>query len=409
MCYTYLNHKPDACMPSALVQSNARPFVLLRDLRSPLSWNEGLFLKIRFRASHVLLSSHSVAHFSRDAVTDLPSRGWTSFTCMQSDDSLCRHSEQLDFFNSRLVQQPYVYGSILRRDYPLGMDVCAKNSGRQIVNSSLYTVSMCDMIDAGMQFVLVEHTDERKIFYKSDSTSIAEYALLALVCFYAVATLAKHGVLLIKSDAMQEKNANEKSATKTFIVEALSKYISVSLMHIAVIVCVFVLVITNMHRVATRSELYLAWYLIVYILWDAVFCLYRVWSRAQDQLKQINLMVVLLMLCCLRLYHTFQNVFHAVFIVMFSIRTCCKVVLVMTCNADSNESTNKLIMSNMSVMYDVITLYVILLCMNCAIDTVPDIYLHNISVLVVGVTIGSIIALMHRCRPNTSCVVDAQK
>jgi hypothetical protein len=265
------------------------------------------------------------------------------------------------------------------------------------------------MIDAGMQFVLVEHADERKIFYKSDSTSIVEYAVLATVCFYAVATLAKHGVMLIKSDAMQEKNATQQNAPKMFIVEALSKYISVSLLHIAVIVCVFVLVITNMHLVATQSELYLAWYLVVYILWDAIFCLYRVWSRVRDQLKQINVMVVLLMLCCLRLYHTFQNVFHAVFTVMFSIRTCCKVVLVMTCNAGSNESSNKLIMSNLSVMYDVITLYVILLSMNCAIDTVPDIHLHNISVLLVGVSIGSIIALMHRCMPNPSCVVDVHK
>jgi hypothetical protein len=409
LCDTHLNHNPNARMPFALLQSNAKPFVLLTDLRSPLSWNKGFFLTTRLRASHVLVTSHSIAYFTNDAVNDLSSRGWETFSCVQSDDSLCRHSEHLDFFNSKTVQEPYIYDSVLKRDYAVGMDVCTKNSGRQLVNASLYTVSMCDLIDARAQFVLVEHKDKRNIFYRSDSTSLVEYALLGIACFYAVATLAKHAVMLIKVDENTEKNTTKDGVTKVFIVQVLQKYIRISLLHIAVSVYVVVLVVTDMQSVATRSELYLAWYFVVYVSWDCVYCVYRLWSHAQDQLKQINFMVVLLMLCCLRLYHTFQNVFHMVFTVIFSIRTCCKVVLVMAGNADSHESTRKMVMNNVSVMYDVVTLYLTLLCMNHTKDNVFYSQLDNSSVLLVGVSLGSIVALMHRCRRSASRTVDVHK
>lgn len=391
-------------MPFLLLQPDAKPFVLLNGAYAPLSWNSGLFLKIRLRASHMILTSGAVTYFRNDKLNDLASSGWNSLSCVQNDDSLCLHSPLLDMFNSQTVQEPYMYPDGLRQQYPFVGDVCVKASARHIVNSSLYTVSMCDLIDSQAQFVLVEHTDTRRIFFRADSTSLLQYACLACVCLYAVATLAKHVVLLVKDHAVDEYESHVATKTKTishisqFIPATVKKCMSISVLHLVLsLYLVAEVVLSGLPSIATQSETWLALYLALYVLWDCVFCMWKLYFEPQDQLKQINVMVVLLLMCCLRLYHTFQNVFHLLFVVMFAIRTWCKVVLVMLINSNPATSTRQLYNCNLSLTYDVLTLYLILLCLNRTTESAFDSQLINSNVLAVGFALGTAIAFIHRC------------
>ena len=384
-------------MPFLLLQPDSKPFVLLNRADGPLAWNTGLFLKIRLRASHVLLTSNAVTYFRNDKLNDLAAGGWNSLSCVQNDDSLCLHSPVLDMFNSKSVQGPYIYPDALRQQYPLLNDVCAKDSARRIVNSSLYTVSMCDLIDSRAQFVLVEHTDSRRVFFRTGSTSLVQYVCLACVCLYAVATLAKHGVLLVKAPAADDAKTKVTSEVSQFIPAALKKYMSLSVLHIGLSLYLVAEVLSTMPSIATQSESLLAWYLALYVLWDCVFCIWTLYFDPKEKLKPINVMVVLLMMCCLRLYHSFQNVFHGLFIVMFAIRTWCKVLLVMLVNSNPASSTEQLFNCNLSITYDALTLYLILLCLNRATESAFDSQVTNGSILLIGIPLGAAVAFIHRC------------
>ena len=387
-------------MPFLLLQLDSKPFVVLNGLFSPLSWNTGLLLNIRLRTSHVLLTSNAITYFRHDKLNDLSSSGWNSLSCIQNDNSLCLHSRELDFFNSKEVQKPYIYPDSITKQYPLVNDVCLKNSGSVIVNSSMYTASMCDLIDARAQFVLVEKTDKRCMFFKTDSTSLFEYACLACVCLYAVATLARHAVLLIKADEVHGSDTKVANPMIQFIPSAIRKYCQVSILHVALSLFLVLSVLLNMPNIATQSEYWLVLYLGVYVLWDCAFCVWKMTVGQRQELKQINVMVVLLILCCLRLYHTFQNAFHVFLVVIFAIRTSCKVFLIMLLNSDRMQSTNKLVFCNVSLGYDVLTLYLLLLCLNHTTESVFDNQMMNSSILLIGLLLGTVVAFINKCKCN---------
>jgi hypothetical protein len=383
-------------MPSLLLQRDAKPFIVLNQQYAQLPWNTGLFLKIRSGASHTILTSNAVTYFRNDPLNDLASAGWQKFSCTQTDDSLCRHSPELDLFNARVVQEPYTYSEVLRQEYRLGTEVCSKNTGRQL--GSVYTVSMCDLIDTRAQFVLLESTDKQFMFLKTDSTSITEYALLACVCLYAVATLAKHGILLVKADDHSEIHKQPVNPIMHFIPQSILKYMRMSILHVALGLYIALAVLLDMSSIATRNESWLAWYLVFYVLWDCVFCISKLSHNLKEELKQINVMVVLLMMCCLRLYHTFQNVFHVLLTGMFAIRTWCKLLLVLLINSNPQEPDSRLLACNLSVIYDVLTLYLLLLCLNHTTESDFHSQMLDSSILVIGIQLGSVIALIHKCK-----------
>jgi hypothetical protein len=386
-------------MPFYMLQLDSKPFVRLKDAYLPLSWSTGLFLDVRLRASHVILTSNAITYYRNDALNDLRAADWHAFSCQRTDDSLCLHSAELDFFNAALVQEPYVYTDALRQQYAVGKDVCQRHSARQPVNGSRYTVSMCDLIDTRGQFVLLEKPAQRAMFFKPDSTSLLQYAKLALVCLYAVATLANHAVLLIKTPKAPEKQkeGDAKSRLSLFIPKRFRKYMQLSVLHIGLSLYLAAAVLLDMPQIATRSEALLALYLVVYIVWDCLFCAAKLYYNLRDELKQINVMVVLLIMCCLRLFHSFQNVFHLLLTVLFSIRTWCKVVLVALMNARAVQQPMKLLEGNVSLMYDVVTLYAILACMSHATESPFHSQMLHMSVLLVGVT-GALIAMLHKCK-----------
>ena len=172
----------------------------------------------------------------------------------------------------------------------------------------------------------------------------------------------------------------------------------VSVLHVALSLYLATAVLLDMPHIATRSEAWLAWYLVAYILWDCVFCVAKLCYNLREELKQINVMVVLLILCCLRLFHTFQNVFHLLLTVLFSIRTWCKVVLVVLINAKASQEPMKLLECNVSLMYDVVTLYAVLACMNHTTESAFHSQMLHATVLLVGVTAGALIAMLHKCK-----------
>ena len=66
-------------MPFFLLQPDSKPFVRLTQAYLPLPWNTGLFLDIRLRASHVILTNNAITYFRNDMLNDLHASGWQSF------------------------------------------------------------------------------------------------------------------------------------------------------------------------------------------------------------------------------------------------------------------------------------------------------------------------------------------
>ena len=201
----------------------------------------------------------------------------------------------------------------------------------------------------------------------------------------------------MKAPAADDAKTKVTSEVSQFIPAALKKYMSLSVLHIGLSLYLVAEVLSTMPSIATQSESLLAWYLALYVLWDCVFCIWTLYFDPKEKLKPINVMVVLLMMCCLRLYHSFQNVFHGLFIVMFAIRTWCKVLLVMLVNSNPASSTEQLFNCNLSITYDALTLYLILLCLNRATESAFDSQVTNGSILLIGIPLGAAVAFIHRC------------
>lgn len=83
---------------------------------------------------------------------------------------------------------------------------------------------------------------------------------------------------------------------------------------------------------------------------------------------------------------------------MFAIRTCCKLLLVLLINANPAEPAQKLLAYNLSVIYDVLTLYLILRCLNHTTETDFHSRLVDSSILLIAMQLGGVVALIHKCR-----------
>ena len=73
-------------MPFFLLQLDSKPFLRLSQGSVALPWNTGLFLDMRLRASHVVLTSNAISYFRNDKLNDLHTAGWQSFSCTPSVD-----------------------------------------------------------------------------------------------------------------------------------------------------------------------------------------------------------------------------------------------------------------------------------------------------------------------------------
>ena len=157
----------------------------------------------------------------------------------------------------------------------------------------------------------------------------------------------------------------------------------------------------------TDDDVLLCSVLYAFLLADWVFTVRRsVWRIAanDDRSKQVNGMVVMLILVTLRLSSSFQNVFVVLLTMMFGVRTCSKLVQTAYRNLGRAADTQALYRS-LSVGFDVAVFYLLLsiaLAEQCETELERNLLLCTVIFTSFNVGLLTAVVLQRRVKAGSS-------
>jgi len=336
-------------MPIWVIQADKLPFVTVDTQPGPLPWDVGVFYKARLQHTFLHIANTAIVAHSKGTLRDLARQGWKATTCAQaSGAALCVRDASLDFFDAAGSTVPYVYSAELERAYM--PPVCASSTeGRlQTSTTTTYSVSVCDLVQGHMHFVLEDRLGTATMWFKQDPTALWQVVLLAVTAIYAVTMLSLHLCELVQN----EEPVALKPTTKYALAAA----------HAVLAVVLVANCATHHSMLVTDEEVQLCYLLYAFVVVDVCFVVLRrttTYRSNDDKSKQVNGMLVFLLLVTLRLNSSFQNVFVIVLTMLFGVRMWCKVL--QTAYLNMHRTLNiAVVPPNLSVSIDVVVFYLLL-------------------------------------------------
>jgi len=298
------------------IQDTQAPFMLLQASTRVLLWEEGVLMAYRLQATAMQLSASTLQLYTSE---DLHfSAKWSVFTCAPTAAALCRSDDTgVALMGTAPVTTPRDVHDLLARSALLrdfGGLVCSSgSSGRFVGDTDVYTVSMCDLVEGGLRFV-VQHTDAGGLVYWArDTTGVAESIVVSVIALYAVTNLAQNTSTLIAGDAA-------------------GVGVSQTLNVLVCVVCVAVLTaLCETHRgyYVSQQDVLLYVALLVFLAADVVLLLLKAMGARNERSNfghQIGISTVMVLLGTLRMHNTFATPFMPVLFGIFGTRTTCKVL-----------------------------------------------------------------------------------
>lgn len=341
-------------MPMWIIQNEKLPFITLNSVQDPLRWDVGLMYKVRLQNTFMHIATNGIvaSHRATLRVLDDASMGWKEATCKGTRTELCKHDESLVFFDMNESTIPYEHTSELSRKYM--SPVCSSSLFGRLQTSATrrYSVSVCDIVHGNVHFVLSSTDGHSRMLFKQDSTSDWQVVFLALTAIYAVTMLCIHASELIQRET--------KKPGQTYTSNKRRERVMLGT-HVVLAIVLVEMCVSHFSFLVTEDDVRLTSCLCVFVLLDVAFVvLHRTteYRANDDNGKQVNGMVIFLLLITMRLNSSFQNVFVVSLTILFGIRMWCKVLQTAYVNIHRNLSFNSLI-PNLSVSLDVIVFYFI--------------------------------------------------
>jgi len=341
-------------MPMWIIQNEKLPFITINSVDSPLRWDVGLMYKVRLQNTFMHIAANGIVASQRATLRDLhdPSNGWKTAACAGTRTELCRHDDSLVFFDMNQSSIPYEHTSELSQKYM--PPVCSSSLfGRlQTSGTRTYSVSVCDIVHGSMHFVLAMADGHSRMLFKHDPTSIWQVIFLALTAIYAVTMLCIHASELIQSVPSKARETHSSNKRRERLMLAV---------HVALAIMLVEMCVSHFSFLVTEEDVTLTSCLCVYVFLDIVFAvLHRMteYRANDDNGKQVNGMIIFLLLITMRLNSSFQNVFVVSLTILFGIRMWSKVLQTAYVNIHRNMSFSSLI-PNLSASLDAIVFYFI--------------------------------------------------
>lgn len=383
-------------MPMWLIQNEKPPFILINSFQSPLRWDVGLMYRVRLQNTFMHIATNGIVASKRSTLRNLDdeSIGWKTATCTNTRTALCKHDETLVFFDMNQSTIPYEHTPELSRKYM--PPVCTSSMFGRLQTSSTYTysVSVCDVVQGNMHFVLTAKNGQSMVLFKHDSTSAWQVVFLALAAVYAVTMLCIHASELIRPDANEtnETPASKKRRQRILLVA-----------HAVLDIVLVEMCVSHYSFLVTEEDVRLASCLCVFVLLDLAFAVLRrttEYRANDDNGKQVNGMIAFLLLITMRLNSSFQNVFVVSLTTLFGVRMWCKVIQTAYVNINRDFNLTALL-PNMSVAFDVIVFYFIVsIALSEQCDNEFETQLLISTVLFTSFNVGLLLAIriqMQKC------------
>jgi hypothetical protein len=296
------------------IQVSQAPFLLLQGSNNILLWDEGVLLSRRLLSSAMQISATTLQLYNGPAL--LFGRNWGVFDCSATTAALCSSANtSVALFGTVPVTTPRDVGLLMARSELLhrfdGAVCNSDKTGRSSGNGDVYTVSMCDLVEGALRFVV---TQEGRVYWIRDTTGIAEQLLLSAIALYAASNLAQ--------------NLSSLMSTNVAAIVGMSKVFNL----VACVVCiVMLLVMCETHReyYVSKQDVDLYQILLLFISSDVILMFLKATGppdRCRNFGNQIGLSTTVLLLVTLRLHNTFNTPFLFVLVGIFGTRTVCKIL-----------------------------------------------------------------------------------
>ena len=305
------------------VQYTKRPFLTLQGIDTALPWEEGSLLTYRMKSNAMQLSATSLQYYAGDTLRALES--WNVFKCTPTVRALCASADtNVVLMGTSPVIVPHDLSGPMAASHFLrtfGGSVCnAQDTGRLLGQSDVYTVSMCDLTEHMLHFVVRDTEAGMLVYWKAESTPVAENVILALVALYASVNIANNTIYLI-------------SASSARTLQNTGVYHVLIIMTVSFALFVVCQRHTDYYVSSHDYSLYVALVtflaLEVFLLCTKLSQTSRKVGKLQDRFHfgyNINISAVILLLVTLRLHNTFDTPFFGVLFAAFGIRTACKLL-----------------------------------------------------------------------------------
>lgn len=306
------------------VQYTQRPFLTLQGVDAALPWEEGSLFTYRMKSSAMQLSATSLQYYSGDSLRALDS--WDVFTCSPTVRALCASQDTgVTLMGTSPVVVPHDLSGPMAASHFLRSfngSVCnAADTGRSLGRSDVYTVSMCDLSERMLRFVVCDTEAGMLVYWKAESTPVVENVILALIALYASVNIANNTVSLISASTAQRASPGAGVSYVLVLTAASFALFVVCQRH------------ADYYVYAHDYSLYVA--LATYLLLEvSLLCLKlsqtsRKAGKLQDRFHfgyNINISAVMLLLVTLPLHNTLATPFFGVLFAVFGIRTTCKLL-----------------------------------------------------------------------------------
>lgn len=296
------------------IQDSQAPFLFLQGSTNILPWDEGLLLSRRLLSTAMQISATTLQLYTGPALRFGPN--WRSFDCSATTDALCMSANtSVALFGTLPVATPRDVELLLSRSELLhrfnGVVCSSGRTGRVAGDGDIYTVSMCDLVEGALRFVV---TQEGHVFWIRDTTGIVEQLMLSVVALYAATNLAQ--------------NLSSLMSTNVAAIVGVSKILNL----VACVVSVAVLLVmceTHREFYISQEDIDLYQILLLFLLSDVgLMGLKAIGPRDRNKNfgHQISLSTTLLLLVTLRLHNTFNTPFLFVLVGIFGTRAACKIL-----------------------------------------------------------------------------------
>ena len=291
--------------------------MLLQGCMDVQPWHEGVLLSYRLRTNAMQVSTNALQLYAGDYLYF--GAQWRVFNCTATSAALCTSVETgVALLGTAAVTTPRDVLQLLPRSALLrefGGVVCSSDAtGRSVGDSEMYTVSMCDLVEGGLRFVVQNTAHGDVAYWIRDTTGIGETVVLCIVALYAATNLAQNIASLI--------------STNVATVVAWSEAVNI----LVCFVCVAVLTaLCEIHRAwyVSLHDIALYYVLLGFLAADVLLlCLKAIGSPKDNNTfgHQIGISTVVLLLVTLRLHNTFATPFFLVLFGIFGARTACKLL-----------------------------------------------------------------------------------
>ncbi len=195
------------------IRDDSYPFLVFVDNDIPFAWNTGFMYSLLLESTFVRINSRGLQH--SQIPIDIEESKWNRAFCRPTPNAFCEFSEKNEtmlMFPNTVVDMPDNFELLQPQTHPFlkhfgktDYSPCTYKYSNRVINAGdlRYEVSLCDVLNANLDFVL--DLKENMIYWREDTTSTFLYVMYSILAIYLISLMTNNIInILTKKESSQE-------------------------------------------------------------------------------------------------------------------------------------------------------------------------------------------------------------